>query len=221
MAYWRTILKGSIGTTEVWSVGTNWGIVGLAPDVPNQTAADGILAKLIAYTTSANMPAALRSAQGVGVWVDAWRVELRGEDERILSVAEGLVTSSFQGTGAASKTPQDALVLSLRTNTPGARGRGRMYWPAIGASLDAAFKLSSPTPAAFAADFKTWLNAIGSQMNAYYIGVSSALRVALSVRSVTDHVNRDVVSLQVGNILDTQRRRRDVIPETYVAVAYP
>lgn len=221
MSYWRTIIKGSLGATEVWSTGTNWGIFGLAPDVPDQAAADGILAKLLTYTTSTNIPSTLRAAQGQGVYIDGWRVELRAEDESILSVAEGLLGSPLQGTVAATKTPQDCLVLSLRTNTPGARGRGRMYWPAIGATLDAGFKLTSPTPAAFAADFKTWLNAIGTQMNSYYIGISSTRRVVLSVRSTTDHVNRDVVSLQVGNILDTQRRRRDNIPETYASVVYP
>jgi len=31
----------------------------------------------------------------------------------------------------------------------------------------------------------------------------------------------DVNSLQVGNVLDTQRRRRDTLIEAYTAVTYP
>jgi hypothetical protein len=58
-------------------------------------------------------------------------------------------------------------------------------------------------------------------MDGVYISQASALRVALSVRSGTDHVCRDVTSIQVGSVLDTQRRRRDVLPETYNSVTYP
>ena len=96
-----------------------------------------------------------------------------------------------------------------------------MYLPAFGASLNATFQLNSPTAAAVATDAKTWLNAIGLQLNAYYASISSVRTVVLSVRSATDHVCRDVNQIQVGSILDTQRRRRDAIPESYQSVAYP
>ena len=96
-----------------------------------------------------------------------------------------------------------------------------MYWPALGAGINASFQITTPTPAATAADVRTWLNAIGGQMNAYYISIASALRVVLSVRSVTDAVNRDIVNIQVGSVLDTQRRRRDALPESYASVPYP
>jgi hypothetical protein len=41
------------------------------------------------------------------------------------------------------------------------------------------------------------------------------------VRSVKNHHCYDVKSIQVGSILDTQRRRRSALPETYLSVAYP
>lgn len=221
MAYWRTVLRGQLGGVEDWSTSTNWGVVGLAPDVPDQAAADGILAKLLLYTTATNLPASLKSLLSTAATITGWRVEYRSEAETILSVAEGTLAGAVPGSATATKSPQDALAFSLRSNTPGARGRGRMYWPALGATLTNQFVLSTPTTTQAVTDMKTWLLAIGTQMNAYYIGIADARRVALSVRSVTDHVNRDIVQLQVGSIMDTQRRRRDTLLETYASVAYP
>lgn len=221
MAYIRTILKGSLGAVEVWSTSTNWGIFGIHPDSPDQALVDGILARLITYTTVTNVPASFKTLLSSGSSITGWRVELRGENELTLSVAEGLLGTPVTGGGSASKTPQDAVVFSLRTSTPGPRGRGRMYFPAVGASLSAAFQLTGPSPAGIAADAKTWLNAIGSQMNAYFASISSVLTVVLSVRSQTDHVCRNVNQIQVGAVLDTQRRRRDSLPETYASVSYP
>jgi len=219
--YLRTVMKGSLGGVENWSISINWGIFGIAPDTPDQAMVDGVLLKLRNFTTAGNTPTSVKSLLSTTCSISGWRVEQRGEDERTLAVAEGTLTTEVAGTLTVSKTPQDCIVISLRTNTPGPRGRGRLYFPAMSATLSPTFQLTSPVPSAIAADFKTWLNAIGTQMNQYFIDIGSAYRVVLSVRSQTDHVNRNVVQLQVGSILDTQRRRRDALPETYASVAYP
>lgn len=219
--YIRTILKGSIGTTEVWSVSINWGIFGLAPDVADQTATDAIANALKGWLTTTTVPASLRTLLATGQSIDSIRVEQRAEDEHVLTVAESLLTASVPGTSGASKTPQDSLVLSLRTNTPGPSGRGRIYWPALGALLTGQFQMTTPTQAATLADTKTFLSGIGTQINAAYASLSIVKTVVLSVRSVKNHQCYDVKSIQVGSILDTQRRRRSALPETYLSVAYP
>lgn len=96
-----------------------------------------------------------------------------------------------------------------------------MYWPALACSLNASFQLSTPVPATVASSVKTLLQAINTAMDGVYVAAASALRVALSVRSGTDHVCRNVTSIQIGSILDTQRRRRDLLPEAYSSIAYP
>ena len=221
MAYWRTVLRGTQGSSEVWTVSNNWGVVGLSPDVPDQDSANGILARLLTFTTSANVPASLRTLLSTSGVIVGWRVELRSESENVLSVAEGNLTTPVAGTGTPTKTPQDALVISLRTSTPGPSGRGRMYWPALGATLDTQFALTSPTSLTVAGQSRTWLNAIGNEINQWYVSIAAAKSVALSVRSIKDAVNRNVTSLQVGSALDTQRRRRDNLLETYQSVPYP
>lgn len=221
MAYWRVILKGSLGTVEKWSTSTAYGIVGLAPDVADQATTDAMATAIRTATTSANVTANLLALLSTSGNIEAIRVEKRAEDESVLNVAEQLLTTALAGTGTANKTPQDALVFSLRTSTPGARGRGRMYWPALSQNLSASFQVTSPTPAVLAGNVKTWLQAINTAMDGVYIAQASALRVALAVRSGTDHVSRDVTQIQVGSVLDTQRRRRDTLPESYGAVTYP
>ena len=221
MAYFRTVLKGNLGTFETFSTSINWGVFGLSPDSAEQVAVDGIAARLKAWITGANTPQSLETLLSLSGEITSVRVEKRAEDESILSVSETLLTASVTGSGGSTKTPQDALVFSLRTNTPGARGRGRMYWPALGATISTSFQLTAPTAAATVADAKTFLAGMGNDINQYFIGIADARRVVLSVRSVTDHLCRDVVTLQVGNVLDTQRRRRDNIPETYSSVSYP
>lgn len=221
MAYFKTIVRGTMGASEVWSTGISWGIFGLSPDVPDNAAVDGILSRLITDPSVLTIPPALLQVMGTGAAVVGFRVEQRAEDESTLAVAEGLWPAPSAGTATSSKTPQDAVVISLRTATPGARGRGRLYWPALGAALNGSFQLSTPTPAAIAAGAATWLNAIGAQINDYFTDIGAAKSAVLVVRSVTSHTNADVNQLQVGSVLDTQRRRRDNLTETYSAVAYP
>lgn len=219
--YIKTIFKGSLGAVENWSTSISWGVFGLAADTPDQAEADGLLQFITSSTGVTTLPTSLRNLIAAGSNINAVRVERRAEDETILNVAEGLLTVPSTGSGTASKSPQDALVFSLRTATPGAKGRGRMYWPAIGATLTTSFQISNPAVADIADGAKTWLNAIGDAMNDYWVSIAFARSVVLSVRSVTDHVCRDVTSLQVGSVLDTQRRRRDILPETYTSLPMP
>jgi hypothetical protein len=221
MSYWRVIQKGSLGAVESWSTSTAFGIVGISPDVPDQSITDAMANAIRTATTSGNVGVGLLSLMSNSAAIHTIRVERRAEDESVLNVSEALLVTPLPGTGTATKTPQDAAVISLRTATPGPRGRGRMYWPALAATLSSSFQITSPTPTVSLSAAKVWLQAINTAMDNVYIGQASALRVALSVRSGTDHLCRNVTSMQFGSILDTQRRRRDILPESYVNVAYP
>lgn len=221
MAYFRTIIRGTIGAGEVWTTSYTWGIFGLAPDVPDQAAVDAILNKLVTLVIPGGVPTSLKLLLSSQAAITGFRVEKRSEDERILNIAEGNMASAIPGTVGPTKTPQDAVVVSLRTSTPGARGRGRSYWPALGAVLSTSFDLTTPTPAASVADFKTWIKSIGDLVNAGLATLSDVRTVVFAVRSVTDHVCRNVTSIQVGSLLDTQRRRRDNLHETYSSLVYP
>lgn len=127
-------------------------------------------------------------------------------DGTLRATASVLLGTPAAGTQGLSLPAQCAVVVSLRTATPGARGRGRLYLPSpaadqttvTGRLLTAARDLLAEGMANF---FDGW-NADASTMP---VGVASS--VGGFVTTVT--------SIQVGDVIDTQRRRRDTLPESY------
>ena len=91
-----------------------------------------------------------------------------------------------------------------------------MYWPATGAALQTAdYRLSSAVVPTTLAGLKTFLS-----------GLEAAIKVTLpnanlTVWSRTTANFHDVNSLQLGNVLDVQRRRRDALLENYTATTFP
>lgn len=214
-------MLGTIAPSEVFSCTISFRFFSVFPTVLTQSMLESAAARIVSAVTATTMGANFRSILSTSGSITGWKITQHDEDERIISVGQANYGSPLVGLGAASKTPQDAVVISLRTGEPGARGRGRIYVPALAAVLGTGFKFTTPGPAAMAADFKALFKLIGDQLNAELAANSYAVTVVLAVRSVTGHVSYDVSRLQCGDVLDTQRRRRDALPEAYVSVAYP
>ena len=216
--YFRLSISGTLFASEKWSVNPCFHFNAAIAPVWDQASGDAIVAALGALPAP---PAGLLTPLGAGGRLSGFRLEGRDEDESLLGVSELSFPPGVAGTGTTTKSSQDSLVLSLRTDTPGASGRGRLYWPALGATLDSTSgKLSSPTPATAASAAVTYLTSIQEAIedNA---GVFPFTSVLLGVRSTTQHVTRTVNRIQVGDVLDTQRRRRDAFVETYASAVYP
>lgn len=221
MAYTRVIVQGTFSGGEVWSTSVAYSYFASTFGGFNQAQCESIVSRLLTNIPAATWPASFKTLISNQASIVGWRVETRQENEAISAVAENAYGTAIGGTSAANKTPQDAVVLSLRTSTPGARGRGRMYWPALNAALDTTFHLATPSPATIATDAKTLLKLIGDQLNAELAANSIVATVELAVRSQTLHECNPVVRIQVGNVLDTQRRRRDSLVEAYASTSYP
>lgn len=219
--YLRLGIQGSLPGGEVWSVNPAFHFNAVLSPTWDQASADAIVAALIAGISSSEIPTALRTLLSSTGFLTGYRLEGRDEDESLLGVSEGLYPAPVPGLGTYSKTNQAAMVLSLRTSTPGARGRGRMYWPAVGAGVSGTTgRLSNPTTTDIANGAKALLVLISTIIDAN-AGIFPWSDVILGVRSVTDHATRTVTRIQVGDIVDTQRRRRDTLPENYLTVTYP
>jgi len=109
------------------------------------------------------------------------------------------------------------VVFSLRTNSPGGSGRGRLYWPALGGGITAAGRLGTSNVTAFMGGMKTYLLAIRDILAANFPLIGFDVAVRSRATKTTPHV----VRMQVGDVVDTQRRRRDHLPESYQQVAIP
>lgn len=218
MSYIRISLSGTLGNQEVWSVNpafnetTN---VGNWDQEVGQKAADAVAAVAV--------PAALKSLASSAVVGTRVRVERRSDAGALIGAAEAAWSGMGAGTGTATKPPQTSTVLSLRSNVPGARGRGRLYWPALGASI-------SPSTLRIAGGVT--IDNIATAAATYLDGLASALKGALApapslidydlcVVSPTTGTRTRIIRIEVGDVLDVQRRRRDRMPEQYFSVAMP
>jgi hypothetical protein len=221
VSYIKVIALGRIGAAEKWSCGVVYRNFELFAASMSQTMIESLANRLITGIPSASIPSTLKSVWSNAVSITGWRVEQHGEDEKLTNVGEAAYAAAPVGSGSMSKSPQDALVVSLRTSTPGARGRGRIYWPALGVGLNGEFQVTTPTQAQIALATAQLFQLIGDQIKSEWAANSMAVTPELAVRSITDHMSRKVERLQVGSILDTQRRRRDSLVETYVMQNYP
>jgi hypothetical protein len=122
-------------------------------------------------------------------------------------------------------SPRDALVLSLRTATPGPGGRGRMYFPApTSLSIDATGKLTSGATTAISAAFATLFATLASVTQPVVYHRPTVDRTTYDRRTGVATVHPASVataipihSLLVGRNLGTQRRRTNKTANAYLS----
>jgi len=214
MSYVRVSIKGTLLSTEVWSVNPTFDPTGEFETSVSQSALDSA-AQAIADLA---IPTGLRAIMGAQTTRTGTQLEVRADaDDSLLALSTAISAVGVFGTTTTSLPPQSSLVLSLRTNTPGASGRGRIYWPALSATTDGTGRVNGTQVSNFANDFKTYLTNIDAALTAAF----PLIGFDLAVRSRKTHTSPHVVKIQAGNVIDIQRRRRDSLPESYTTVTYP
>lgn len=207
----RISLQGTLPGGEVWSVNPVFHLLDTPPVSSPQcltvaTAINGI-------TWSAGITALMSTS----TFVTGCRVEARFQiDGHLEAQADAPRAVTVPGTGATTHPLQTSAVASLRTDFPGAQGRGRLYFPATGASLGSG-----------TARFST------SNMNSFVLGVKTLMAActtaiqptlgpnSLIVWSRTAGATHAVTQLRAGDVPDVQRRRRDQLVELYSPTSYP
>lgn len=139
------------------------------------------------------------------------RTEYRDASNALGQAAEYVFSSPKTGNLTANKVFQTSVVISLRTGRPGRSYRGRIYWPALAATLGPQLRLSE---SAMNGIMNSAAGLIG-EIEGFADQVGSSVRLA--VVSQTLGVATRVQTIQVGDILDIQRRRRDSLQEFYVS----
>lgn len=127
----------------------------------------------------------------------------------VIATANG--TETFPGTDiVGALPPQAGVVVSLGTAVSGASKRGRYYLPPMSVSVLAATgRLDSGVQAD--------LLAAVTAAHAAEISVSGGQPLLVYSRKL--HSVEPVVTLRIGDVIDTQRRRRDKLVENYVAAS--
>lgn len=162
---------------------------------------------LVALGGSSSWAVNLRGCLGTGGSVTRVRA-YRYVNPSTPAVASGVSSSGpAVGTGSITMPPQCSVVASLITGFAGRSYRGRIYWPRLTGALGNTGKITgAPLPATMAADFASMLRnfAVNS-------GVAALEPVVVSGFAPSGFTVVNQVS--VGDVVDTQRRRRDALIE--------
>jgi hypothetical protein len=214
MSYVRVSVLGAAPGGEVWSINPTFDPTGEFPGGVDQTALDAACDAIAALNPGILLLSFLSSA----LTVTGARVEVRDDgNDALIGTSTQLRSSPLSGSASALRGAQTALVISLRTNTPGGSGRGRLYWPAIGRSVDSQLRFSAADTSGALGEFKTYLNAMRGALATAFPTIGFDLAVRSKQTHTTPHVNK----LQAGNVPDTQRRRRDKMIEDYQFTSFP
>lgn len=131
-----------------------------------------------------------------------------------LYLTDPLVQEAAIDSGASGNVlPQSSIVLSLRSGfTLGKANYGRMYLPHTRSTLTAGGPfVGSGDTGPIATAGATMLNDVTTAINAE----TTAVLFPVILSSIGSGFGRGVTEVQVGNVIDTQRRRRRQLVETY------
>lgn len=210
----RVTLSGTMfGGTEVWSTGFFTGAKDADPaGPPTQAGADAIRTAWETFFVS-DAAKISRDYQfttcKIAAINDTGHTDL---SQVVYSYPSGTV--SGYTTHSTPLPPQCALVSTLTTVRPrGLASKGRMYLPGIIGPVTTNGKMASTTVSGIAAALKTFYDAVNASTD-----VPGAIILAAKGTGILPALtaqNEWVTGFRVGDVIDTQRRRRNNLVEVY------
>ena len=217
MAYAHSVTRVTIsgtafGGVEEWSTGFFLGYEDADASNPTQTLADDIKTAWQTFFTTAS------SKVGSNWKTDT--IKLAQWTAAGATMPENIIYSTY-GTpiSGASSSPalpaQISLVCTLQSSLiRGLASKGRMYLPGTTATVDATGKMTSADVLAIKNNLVTFFNAVNTAGGAAgQVILASKGRVSPAAAGV----NKEVTIVKVGDVLDTQRRRRNGFTEVYTS----
>lgn len=205
-----TISGSSFGGEEEWSTGFYFGYTSGDADLPDQATVDAIAPLWQTFFTS--------STSYIG---NAWKThEVKmsqlGTDGKTIADSPKYYTYATPLTGGGTGPnfpPQVALVATLvGAEARGLASKGRMFLPGVISALDGNGRLADAARSAICTNLKTFLTAVNAlPANNVVVLASQGRKAPL----LGDPVIKQAISVRVGNVYDTQRRRRNALTEVY------
>lgn len=148
------------------------------------------------------------------------KVALLRPDGRYYTDAVTYEGAAVTGNGVTNAlAPQDSVVVSLWSGSRlGTGNHGRMYLPWARATISGTGHISSPATSNVCGAMKIVLGGMQTVLRAQQDASDATLGIIPSDRSATP---KPVNYIRVGDVVDTQRRRRNRIRETYFQVVFP
>lgn len=208
--YLRVSILGALPGGEKWSVNPHFICDPPGADL-TYTDVTTIATAIAAITVNAQ----LKGAWSTGTSLTGCRVEARRTTGALENVVERTLGTPATGLGAERHPYQTSAVSTLKTTTPGASGRGRLFWPATGITM------SNPSLRIETTAQSSLLTGV----SAYLAAILAAIRVtapasSLIVYSKTKNLMSLVNAIAIGDVADVQRRRRDALVENVATSAF-
>lgn len=217
MAYAHKVVRMTISGTcflgaEEWSTGFYLGASGVDATAPTQTWVDDVATYWQTFFTAANSKISNRyqTTQVKAALLNTDGTTVSG------SVQYHMFATPISGAYTVNhNVPQCSLAVTLTSAIPrGGASKGRMYLPGYAPAIGTDGHISSTDITALSGTVSTFLNAINAD-------IDQPGRLILASKSDATlgrlAVNADITGYKIGNVYDTQRRRRNGLVETYTA----
>lgn len=216
------VFAGALPGGEQWSIGFR--TVSASPPADSlQTLADWYAEVFrIAWGSTGTNFALLNSTQVTMTTCTVRSIDTAGHT---IAVAVGVPSGPVQGTNTAPFLPnQDALVVSLLTARAGRSFRGRVYLPCLNATLLATGRVDPASTRNVALGFVQQLIEGLNGANGFPLPgrpvPAAFFRVAIQ-STTSGQPAAPVINVKCGDVMDTQRRRRDKLVEAYNTLPVP
>lgn len=206
-----TLYGSSFGGQEIWTTGFYLGNEGSDVGNPSEATAAAIKTAWAAFCGATDVVMGyLWKTEGVKIAP----LRMDGTTDVDFVVNSPYTTAVAGNSGQIGYPPQISLTATLLAgNGRGLAGKGRMYLPGISAGLDATGHLGGTQNQNIANRLKTFFDAVEASIDVpgQLINASHG-RAPFTGSTAT---NRAVTHVRVGNVYDTQRRRRNSLVESY------
>ena len=218
-------ILGASPDGEVWSVNPRFvlhGVLGGQAAVEDQGAMETICANIAALNDGYVLPTVLRQALSSSLSITGIRMEAISDEGLLAGAAEHTLATPVAGSTAPIRPLNVAWCVTLNHGAQyGRSGRGRLFWPALGSvpTLSTTVRVSASQRATFLTALTGWLEAVAGIINDDSgMATTSARQVVWSrVKGTITQVD----NLSLGDILDSQRRRRDALREQRTTIPWP
>lgn len=208
---------------EVWSVNPRFGFHNggvFAQTSPGALALEQWAAAIAALNTGNVLPSGLRGLLSTSLSIEGIRCEVHTLAGQMTQAAEFSLNTPAAGTNTLQRPLNVAACFTLNRGASfGRSGRGRLFFPACaGPALNTSARVPESTRNSLSAELVTWLKAVRDAFPDPGGPPSEILRPL--VWSRTNGTTRWVQNVAMGDVLDSQRRRRDALRESYSLAAY-
>lgn len=208
----KVTLSGKmLGGAEQWVTGFHCGLLTADASAPTQAYADAVRDAWIPVFTDFNMGF---SSTYTFEQVKLAMIGTNGKYDGSDPIVSSPTTAVNGGSSGNPLPPQLALVATLVAGSgKGLAGKGRMYLPGIKAGVDGGGHIDSSYCQGLANKLKTFFDTINASTSrpGPVVNVSGGHEKLGGAGARNVPVN----GVRIGNVYDTQRRRRNSLQETY------